>query len=222
MPQAALHAAAPAHDSTLVQRCLANEPDAWHELVVDNRDHVRWAMVRAARSQGMIFSEQDLDDAESSLFLSLMADDARRLRQFRGQASLRGWLRVAAANLAIDRARSLRRAARRSATLHVVRENDENHDPIHLLPDPDADTEAQLQRRQLHERLHVLCAQLSEEEQHFIDLFFVQEIDFQTISERTGVSAAALYTRKNRIRKRLIELARKDGWFDDGARSARW
>lgn len=219
MSNAALQLPALCDDASLVRRCIANEPDAWHDLVVAHRENVRWAIVRAGRAQGLAFSEHDLDDIESSLFLSLMADDARRLRQFRGQASLRGWLRVAAANLAIDRARSHRRASRRAAPLTRL-ETEEGNDLLEQVPDPTVDTEAQLQRRQLQERLHVLCAQLSTEEQMFIELFFVQEIDFQTISERTGVSTAALYTRKNRIRKRLIDLARKDGWFDDGARSA--
>jgi RNA polymerase sigma factor (sigma-70 family) len=221
MSQTALQHQESRPDAELVRLCIANQSDAWSELVVTNREHVRWAIVHAGRSQGVLFTEHDLDDIESSLFLRLMVDDARRLRNFQGHATLRGWLRVVAANLAIDRARTHRRAARRNLVLASPEEHDGHSHPINSLPDPNADTEAQLQRRQLHERLHVLCAQLSHEDQRFIDLFFVQEIDFQTISDRTGITTAALYTRKNRIRKRLIALAEKDGWFEDGARSAR-
>lgn len=221
MSQNALQQEESRPDAELVSLCIANQADAWHELVVTCREHVRWAIVHTGRSQGVLFTEHDLEDIESSLFLGLMVDDARRLRNFQGHATLRGWLRVVAANLAIDRARTHRRAARRNLALAFPDDHDDHSHPLNSLPDPNADTEEALQRRQLHERLHALCAQLSPEDQRIFDLYFIQELDFQTISERTGITTAALYTRKNRIRQRLTALAKKDGWFDDGARNAR-
>jgi RNA polymerase sigma factor (sigma-70 family) len=214
MTQIALKPTPPVSDAELVQRCIANEPDAWSELVVTCREHIRWAITRAGRSHGVRFSEYDVEDIESSLFLGLMVDDARRLRNFQGHATLRGWLRVVAANLAIDRARSHHRAARRAAAPALHDDHEGQQQLLDSLPDPNADIEAQLQQRQLHERLHALFAMLSPEDQNFTDLFFIQQLGYATIARLTGVSEEALYTRRNRIRKKLIQLAQRDGWFD--------
>lgn len=221
MPQPALRFHEGRPDAELVQLCIDDDDSAWCELVVTNRAHVRWAIVHTGRAQGVLFTEHDLDDIESSVFLGLMVDDARRLRTFQGHATLRGWLSVVAANLAIDKARSHRRAARRTLSLSLHDDHDGHSHPINAYADPNADTEEALQRRQLHERLHALCALLSDEDQRFVDLFFVQELDYATISDLTKVSIEALYTRKNRIRKRLIALAQKDGWFHNRARQTR-
>jgi RNA polymerase sigma factor (sigma-70 family) len=214
-PRLAPTAAFDGTDAELVQACIDRTAGAWDLLVARHRDIVRATIARTLRSHTDYADADAIDDIEASLFLSLMNDDARRLRGFRGQASLRGWLRVLAAHRTIDVLRGQRHLVRLDAP---TLDGDETR--LDAMPDASPGAEDRLQRAQLRQRLALLCSQLNADEQQFVELFYHQELDFTAISAITGSTPAALYTRKNRIRKRLQELARKDGWFDPESRGA--
>lgn len=189
-------------DRALTDACLAGSAPAWARLVEENREHVRFAIRRTARRHGACASEDFVDDLESALFLRLVVDDFRRLRLYRGDASLRGWLKVLASNATVDALRKRRPT-------------------VPLGPGETLDLPASsplpselVERAQLAARLRTLWQSLSESDASFVEMFFIQERSFEDIAAETGASAGSLYARKNRIRKKLIQLAEEDGWFD--------
>lgn len=193
-------------EAALVAACLADDRDAWARLAETVRDGVRYTIVRTLRSHGASPDRHIVDDLEAQLLLGLMVDDARRLRQYRGDASLQGWVRVRAANLTIDH---LRRRRRNVPVVGGVPEPGAVD-----LTSPDEPTDERLARAELLERLRGFFEALNAEDAEFARLFFVEEHSFDEISELTGATAGALYARKNRIRKKLTAMAEADGWFD--------
>ncbi|MFT6400067.1 MAG: DNA-directed RNA polymerase specialized sigma24 family protein, partial [Bradymonadia bacterium] len=95
-------------DRALVDACIAGSSPAWARLVEENREHVRFAIRRTAKRYGASANDDFIEDLESALFLRLVVDDFRRLRLYRGDASLRGWLKVLAVNCTVDALRKRR------------------------------------------------------------------------------------------------------------------
>lgn len=191
-------------DFDLVRACLSGDRDAWERLVAEHHDVVRWAVLRTLQRYAGHADDALVEDLTSRLFLSLMLDDARRLRQFSGRARLKTWLRVAAVNATRDQLR------RRRPTDEITAMQDGPRPLVADTPQPDA----ALAHRELVEGLRTMWDQLPDDDREFVEMFFVDELSFAEISARTGATAGALYARKNRIRHRLIALAHDAGWFD--------
>lgn len=189
-------------DIALADACVAGSSTAWAELVQRHRTSVRYAILHTLRAHGAPFDDAVVDDLESATFLRLVVDDFRRLRQYRGQASLEGWLKVLASNAAVDALR------RRRRTVPIGPGYDLD------LPDPQPSAQARLESEQLAAGLRALWQELPEADAEFVEMYFVLELGFDEIARRTGATLGALYARKNRIRKKLVELAEAGGWFD--------
>ncbi len=189
-------------DRALVDACLAGSTPAWARLVEGNREHVRFAIRRTAMRYGASANDDFIDDLESALFLRLVVDDFRRLRLHRGEASLKGWLKVLASNSTVDALR------KRRPTVPVG--PGESLDLPASAPSPSDIVE----RAELANRLRELWQSLSKSDAEFVEMFFIQERSFEEIAAETGATPGALYARKNRIRKKLTQLAADDGWFD--------
>jgi len=193
-------------DRALVDACIRGSRDAWEALVVRHGPRVRSTIAHTLRKYGARADEFVVEDLESHVFLGLLVDDARRLRQYSGRASLNTWLRVRASNATIDHLR------RRRATVPV---HETGTDAPHVeLRDPTPSAESAVAHAQLIEALRGFMADLSDDDRRFAELFFGDELDYDTIAELTGATPGALYARKNRIRKKLIARAREAGWFD--------
>lgn len=195
-------------DLALVRACASGSNEAWAELVATHRVNVRFAVIRTLRSHGCAADDALVDDLEGALFLRLAVDDFRRLRLYRGQATLKSWLKVMAANATVDHLR------RRRPTVPIG-----PGEPFDIAPDEPSQEDV-AQRRQFVARLRSLWQQLPEADAEFVEMYFVRELGFDEIAARTGTTPGALYARKNRIRHKLIALAERDGWFDgaDGRR----
>lgn len=189
-------------DRALVDACIGGAQDAWQELVTAHHDTVRFAIIRTLQMYRCNAPDHLVEDLESALFLKLVVNDFRRLKQYKAQATLKSWLKVLATNATRDHLRKRKRT-----------------EPVDG-PDakPIADTGpsplAQLERAQLHERLRRLWERLPSGDAEFVELYYVRELGFDEIAERMQTTTAALYTRKNRVRKRLRRLAADDGWFE--------
>ncbi len=190
-------------DRALVDACIGGSASAWSEIVSGQHDAVRFAIIRTLHVHHCAAPDHLVEDLESALFLKLVVDDFRRLRQYQAQSTLKSWLKVLATNATLDHLRKRRKT--------------QSTDPEHGIDLPDRAPSAHdvLERAQLLERLRGFWTTLPEADAEFVDLFFVRELPFSEIAECLNTTSAALYTRKNRVRKRLLEFAESDGWFNE-------
>lgn len=196
-------------DLELVRACVGGNRQAWERLVREHHDVVRYAVLRTLLRYAGHADDALVEDLTSRLFLALMLDDARRLRQFSGRARLKTWLRVAAVNATRDQLR------RRRPTDDIH----ELQDGPGAIADDGPHPEAATARRQLIEGLRAMWDELPDDDRAFVEMFFVDELSFAEIAERTGATHGALYARKNRIRHKLIALAEAAGWLDEDRRA---
>ncbi len=193
----------------LVMLCVNGDNAAWAHL---HRLHahamqasIRHTLLRFQATENL---EDDCLDTYATFLLALMSHDARRLRAFAGRSSLRTFLRVSAANFCIDQLR------RRRATLSLDH-TDKDGLPAISIADSSAPADRLLVQQQLRNDIDRWWNALDNDEQILAQALFIDRTPGDSIARALGISAANVYTRSHRLRKKLQAMAVKDGWHPD-------
>ena len=91
-------------EKTLLTGCLKGEKAAWDAFVLQYSSLVYHTIKKTLSLYHCDSSSNPVEDLYQDVFVSLLRDDFRKLRQFRGDrgCSLASWIRVLAARLTID------------------------------------------------------------------------------------------------------------------------
>lgn len=143
---------------------------------------------------GDIFSTHvDYDELVSELYVHLMEDDARRLRSFNGDSSIYQWMKKVAYNFFLD-LKIHRRVIENESTDRPYEKNDELVDSSEQEAKMDVET---------------LIDQIENERYRMVLLKVVIEgMDYDELSEITGLKKANLYNIKKRAMAELERIAR--------------
>ncbi len=185
-------------DEELVQAVLAREPAAWPTFFAKYERLVVSCIRKVMRRYGAPFNEEDLEDLVSATALAIVKDDYKKLRVFdpvRGY-KLSSWIGLIATNCAHD---ALRRRAPTEMWSAVAL------DDTAPVPLPSADELAsdQLEAEDEARELRAAIAELSPSERLFMDYYYVQELEPETIARLMSISINTVYSRKNKIREKL-------------------
>jgi len=182
-------------EQALLSRCLKKEdPSAW-ERFVQRYSNLIWSSIhRTFRSYSFSSIPEDAEDVYSAVFLSLLEDDFRRLRQFqrRNACSLGTWLAVVAVNRSID---FLRRQKRRRCLVSL------DDETLFLEPITDGrlNAETLLIEQQRTAALANAAAALSSQEKHLLELVLSDRHSAEETARALGTTVEAFYTRKHRL-----------------------
>lgn len=184
-------------DIELISRCLApGNAEAW-ECFVRKYSNLIWSSIhKAFRSSSYTYSPEDVEDVFNSIFLSLLENDGKKLRQYqaRNSCALSTWLAVVAAHKAIDHCRERRRHQRR-----VVAEEDTLDLAIDTTPNREATLMLEQDALEFERRIAGLTAQ----EQAMLELLRAKNIKAEEAAQELGISVAAFYTRKHRLIEKI-------------------
>jgi RNA polymerase sigma-70 factor (ECF subfamily) len=187
-------------DLALVEDCLAGQQAAWETLVRRHEPTVHLAIRQALKIHTGSGEEAEVVELVAELFFRLVSNDFRRLRRYAGRSSLKTWLKVVAGNFVIDELRRSR--------------------PDLSLDDPDwaglraqlatstAAPDARLERDEARALLNRLASQLPPDDRRFVELYYARELSFEAVAKAMSTTVGAIYSRKNRVRKKLAELLR--------------
>jgi RNA polymerase sigma factor (sigma-70 family) len=192
-------------DLARVQRCIEGDRGAWGALLRAHEPAIRGAVLHTLRARGVWLGEDALQDMLGDLLVELVGRDFRRLRAYSGRCRLGAWLKVVATHYTIDQLR------RRRPLRSLQDEDAAGRALADTLVDPGPSPERALGEAQQAAALWRLMAQLPEEDQRFVELFFVQERPFEEVAAQMGATVGAVYARKNRVRRRLLRLAAQEG-----------
>jgi len=189
-------------DSTLLTACLSGERRAWGTLVERYTRYVGWLVRMTARRCAVELDEDTVGDYHAEVFASLLENDMRRLRLYRGDngCSVRSWLRV----IAVRRTLDLLRKRRPEASLdQLVEQGAQWSDEAA----PDA-LSALIETNDPgpREALEAAAAQLSASDRVLLEYLYVQKLPAEAAAAALGINRGALYTRKTRLVQRLQAL----------------
>lgn len=187
-------------DLRLVRKLLTQQKKAWHEFVQRFQDLVYARVHQTLERARVQYDRSDVEDIFAEVFSSLLANDARSLRNFRGESSLATWLAVVTQRVCN---RQIRKLQRQPAQPHDSR-------PLaDLVVEPRAaDQLNDLIQKEDVNRLKSKMRKLETNDQEILDLYFFEELGYGEISQRMGISINSVGPKLQRARERLRKLMR--------------
>ena len=171
----------------------------WAELVRRYERLIVSCVVKALRRYGATFSREDLDDLVGDVWVTLLRDDMRKLRQYDCTRGFRiaSFLGLVATNATIDHLRS--RQADAAPLDDVIEEY------ASLRAEPVRDV---VEERQEAALARAALAQLSSAERDFVVDCFREERSPEELARALGVTTNTVYSRKFKIREKLQKIVR--------------
>jgi RNA polymerase sigma-70 factor (ECF subfamily) len=192
-----------AGDDLALLHALLEKTDAaakqqlWRAFIDQYERLIETCVRKVMRRYAVLFSREDLDDVVSEVWVALLQDDMRKLRQYDPLRGFRlsSFIGMIATNTTIDH---LRARDARMTPLDDVHDGCAGHPsftPRDLVEDQE--------RAELARRAMVL---LSVDEREFLVACFQSERSPDELAQRYGVSTKTVYTRKFKLREKLADI----------------
>jgi RNA polymerase sigma factor (sigma-70 family) len=185
-------------EKTLIAGCLRTEKAAWDSFVAQYSNLIYHTIKKTLNLHHVETRADLVEDLYQEFFLSLLRNEYKKLRQFRGAhgCSLPNWLRILAARLTID---LLRKQTPTSGEVAGAMSQ--------YSPDP---TEPLLNEQ--HERLLNQAIQtLSPRDRILLDLCYRQTLASDQVATLLKTSVSAVYAQKSRVLEKIREVLRRSG-----------
>ncbi len=180
-------------DRNLLNRLLANKPQAWEDFVDRFMGLVVHVVNYTAQSRSMRLTTPDREDLVADVFLAILENDKGVLRHFRCQSSLATYLTVVARRVVVRRLLNM-----------PVSTSLEGAD----LTATDGSSEERLADREEIERL---LATLHGHEADVVRLYHLEGKSYGEISSSTGIPENSIGPTLSRARARLRRRAGTTG-----------
>jgi len=171
----------------------------WAEFVQRYERLIVSCVVKALRRYGATFSRDDLDDLVGDVWLVLLREDMKKLRQYDATRGFRiaSFLGLVATNATIDHLR-----ARQAESTPL---DDLIEDFASLRAEAPRDV---VEAREEAELARAALAQLSGDERAFVVDCFRDERSPEELARSLGVTTNTVYSRKFKIREKLQKIVR--------------
>ena len=197
-------------EKDLLLGCFKGDRYAQSEFVTRFSDLVYNTVINTFKTKSVDWQLSDIEDLYQTVFVRLLENRCKRLRQFKGKngCSLHSWVRMISVRTVIDH---LRR--RKDALAHVS--DFGNAEFLHNLRAELHDPVYSLDRAQKLIRVNRSLKSLMPRDRLFIKLHCFKELSIKEVSNILGVSENAAYSIKHRALERLKSALRKSG-FEKG------
>ena len=184
-------------ERTLLAGCLQGDKAAWDAFVLQYSSLVYHTIKKTLASFHVEARSDLVEDLFQDLFLALLRDDCRKLRQFRGErgCSLATWLRLVTSRLTID----------------FLRRQDSSSAGVEDTSPAQSDPSAVFVEREEEEAVSRAIEGLPSRDQLFVELCFRRNLPPQDVAGILKMSVNAVYTQKSRILDKIREALRKGG-----------
>ena len=164
-----------AEELTLVHGCIAGDTESWRALMKQFGALVAHA-VRTTLFRVLKQADPNLvDDAVQSIWLTLCADQCRRLRGFEGNSALSTWLTVLSTRRALDFIRS----EMRKGSMKHVHLDDEDRDIVKELRAPEDEEQFSMDELFL---LYEAMERLPEDDRLVLKMYYLDGLSYRSIS----------------------------------------
>ncbi len=169
----------------------------WGEFVSRYERLITSCVLKVLRRYGAVFSSEDLEDLINDVWVTLLRDDMKKLRQYDATRGFRiaSFIGLVATNTTIDHLRSRQVEAR---PLDDVME-----DYVSMAATPARDA---VEDREQMAIAREALARLSVEERAFVVHVFHDERSPEELARTLGVTTNTIYSRKFKIREKLQRI----------------
>jgi RNA polymerase sigma-70 factor, ECF subfamily len=169
----------------------------WEEFVHKYERLITSCVLKVLRRYGAVFSGEDLDDLVGDVWVTLLRDDLKKLRQYDAERGFRiaSFIGLVATNTTIDHLRSRQVEA---TPLDQVME-----DYASLAQAAPRDS---VEDREQAELARTALNRLSTDERAFVYEVFHAERSPEDLARSLGVTTNTIYSRKFKIREKLARI----------------
>jgi RNA polymerase sigma-70 factor, ECF subfamily len=198
-------------EKELLNACIHESKQAWDAFVERYTNLIYHAINKTLKTYHADSLYQDLDDIHNNVFLSLMENDYRKLRQYEGRngCTVSSWLMVVTTNFTLNFIKKQKQ--------HIPIEGNTT-DSINIIesvsnPQPQPDEE--LSKKEYEEIFKELINDLNTNDMLFLKLYYEKELPPEEIAEILNLTVSTVYSKKNRIREKLKKIAKKKNILQD-------
>lgn len=185
-------------DRILIKSCLNADKKAWDAFVEKYSQIIKIAIERTLIKYSPGLNKEIVEEVFQSVFLSLIENNFKKLRQFSGKSKLSTWLFTISINKTID---YLRINTKHSAC------GDEA--VIERTPSRNPSQQEVVEKTEEKKLFEKLKTDLTGREQFFVELFYMRELSVKEIAKIMYITPNNVYQLKNLVTEKLKELLKK-------------
>ena len=182
------------YDLRLLDRCLGQEPGAWREFVDRFVGLIYHVVNQVSHARSVTLKHEEVEDIAAQVFLAIVNDDYKVLRQFRRKAALPTYLAVIARRICVKELVTRKREAELghvTASLAAIADtNSEGMEPIAS-----------------SEEVERMLRELPEREAEVIRLYHLKFLNYRQIAKQVGIPENSVGPILARGRKGLRKVA---------------
>ena len=181
-------------DRRLLQRCLSHETGAWNDFVDRYMGLIYHVIHHVSNARSVVLRPADVEDVASEVFLAIVDDDYRLLREFRGEAALPTYLTVVARRACVKAVVKRQREAELGhVSAHRESVGDEGNDQVEPLASA--------------EEVERMLEDLPDREAQVVRLYHLRYLNYRDIGKQLGIAENSVGPILARARRRLRGLA---------------
>jgi RNA polymerase sigma-70 factor (ECF subfamily) len=161
-------------DRRLLDRCLAHEPGAWRDFVDRYMGLIYHVIQHTAYARSMNLKPEDVEDIAAEIFLAIVDDDYKVLRNFRRTSALPTYLTVVARRVCV---KELIRRRREEALGHVTASRAALAD----------DSPDEVEPIAAAEEVERMLEGLPEKEAQVVTLYHLKFLNYRQIAKQLGI-----------------------------------
>lgn len=186
--------------------CTQKDRGAWDHFINKYSNLIHNYIIKTLQRYNYLFQEDVPEDIFNRVFLALLDNDCKRLKNFRGQdeLSFKAYLREIIFNLTIDFLRGQKRFIALECIEHINIEKDQDKelDDFNLL-----------------KTIMTLKDELSERYKYLFKLIYEEDLGMSEIAEIMNLKLNAVHQMKFRMIKSIIDTAKKKNLYHELAKS---
>ncbi len=191
--------------------CVKGDKQSWDKFVDKYSRLIYNYIYNILSTKGYTFSQQHIHDIFQEIFYSLIKDNFKKLKSFKGRngCSLASWLRQVTVNLTIDYMRKFKPA------VSLDEERDEEFSLKDILADDSPAVRDTLHYRERLENLKDCISDLDSSDKYFIQLHINRGVKLEALRGVLHLSRGAIDMQKLRIVQRLRDCFKNKGFALD-------
>ena len=186
----------------LLQRCRARDKDAWEVFIEHYGRIIYHYIIKTMKRYLYAYNEDDLDDIFNNVFLALLSENCKKIREFRGcnERSFLAYLRVIIFHIAIDYLREKKSFIDLERIQHL---------------DLTSGGPAKMDRRDLKEMILILREGLPARYNLLFRLIYEEGFNFSEIADIMNMKINAVHQLKYRMVCKIRQIALQKDLYAD-------
>jgi RNA polymerase sigma-70 factor (ECF subfamily) len=192
-------------EKDLLKECIKGDKKAWDLFVEKYTKLVYNTILKTLQMYHSDFLYQDLEDIHNNIFLSLIEDDYKKLRQYKGinGCTVSSWIMVITTNTTLNFIK------RNKTSISLDDPLGEERSLRDTISDPQPSVIKQMEESEQSEILREIMDGLGSDDKLFLKYYYEEELSPEEIAGIMNLSAGAIYSKKSRIIEKLKKIAKK-------------